>query len=37
MPLTPLGAFGVVRGVTAGDAAESAPVPAALIAATRKV
>src|SRR6478735_3854699 len=37
VPVTPAGGPGTVLGVTGSDAAESGPVPAALIAATRKV
>ena len=37
VPTTLVGAPGTVRGITAADVADTAPVPAALVALTRKV
>ena len=37
VPATEVGAPGTVRGVTADDAVETVPVPAALVALTRNV
>ena len=37
VPTTVVGAPGTVRGITAADVADTAPVPAALVALTRKV
>ena len=37
VPETPVGAPGTVRGITAADVADTAPVPTLLIALTRNV